>query len=95
MRHPSLHTLLKKLKTLRKRHSLTQEAFAEIAGISYKYYQSVETGKQEDLRLSTLDRLAKAYGVEGWQLLAPTFPKSTRLAKRHAGRPHYSKRSKV
>ena len=58
---------------------MTQEAFAERAGISYKYYQSVEAGRKRELRLSTLERLAKAYRIEVWELLAPTRPKS-RLA---------------
>lgn len=39
---------------------MTQEAFAEKAGISYKYYQAIETGIKRDLRLSTLRKLSQA-----------------------------------
>ena len=39
--------------------------------MSYKYYQAVEAGRKADLRLSTLERLATAYGLEVYQLLAP------------------------
>lgn len=49
----------------------TQEKFAEVAGMSYKYYQAVEAGRKRDLRLSTLERLAKGHEMEVWQLLSP------------------------
>lgn len=82
MASSTLKRLLGRLKQLRDAHDLTQEQFAEMSGISYKYYQAVEAGRKRELRLSTLDRLAAAYGIEVWQLLAPTMPK-TKLAKRH------------
>lgn len=50
---------------------MTQEDFAELLGISYKYYQRVETGKQKDLRFSTLDKFSLALGVDSWQLISP------------------------
>ena len=61
--------LFKRLKRLREERGLTQEEFAESAGISYKYYQAVEAGRKRNLRLSTLDRLANAHGIETWHLL--------------------------
>ena len=67
----TLTPLLERLKALRKRHGLTQERFAELSGISYKYYQQVEAGRKPDLRLSTLERLAAAHGLKVWQLLLP------------------------
>ncbi len=71
-----LKRLLTRLKQLRDAHGLTQEQFAELSGISYKYYQAVEAGRKPDLRLSTLQRLASAYSIEVWQLLSPTMPKT-------------------
>lgn len=68
--------LVHRLKDLRKIHGVTQEQFAERTGISYKYYQAIETGVKKELRISTLERLADAYGIEVWQLLSPTIPKS-------------------
>jgi transcriptional regulator with XRE-family HTH domain len=68
--------LVLRLKELRKIHGLTQEQFSERTGISYKYYQAIETGAKKELRISTLERLAKAYGIEVWQLLCPTTPKT-------------------
>ena len=64
------------MKELRKIHRVTQEQFAERTGISYKYYQAIETGVKKELRISTLERLAGAYGIEVWQLLSPTIPKT-------------------
>lgn len=45
-----------------------------MAGFSYKYYQAIEAGRGRDLRLSTLERLATAYGLEVHELLAPEPP---------------------
>lgn len=61
--------LLARVKQLREAHGLTQESFAEKAGLGYKYYQSVEAGRRRDIRLSTLEKLAKACGLELWELL--------------------------
>lgn len=61
--------LLARVKELREAHGLSQEAFAEKAGLGYKYYQHVESGRRRDIRLSTLEKLAKACGLELWELL--------------------------
>ena len=82
MADTTLKRLLNRLKQLRNAHGLTQEQFAELSGISYKYYQAVEAGRKPDLRLSTLQRLASAYGIEVWQLLSPALPKSRTFQKR-------------
>jgi transcriptional regulator with XRE-family HTH domain len=76
----TLKRLLARLRKLRAVHGISQEAFAELSGISYKYYQAVEAGRKRELRLSTLERLANAYGIEVYQLLSPNTPR-TRLAK--------------
>lgn len=73
--------MLSRLKQLRDVHGLTQERFAELSGISYKYYQAVEAGRKAELRLSTLERLATAYGIEVWELLSPACPQ-TRVPQR-------------
>jgi len=75
---------LARLRQLRRVHDLTQEQFAEAAGISYKYYQAIEAGRKAELRLSTLDRLARAYGVQVWQLLAPNVPRTRPPRKNQA-----------
>jgi transcriptional regulator with XRE-family HTH domain len=55
--------LLARVKNLREALGLSQEAFAERAGLTYKYYQHVEAGRKRDIRLSTLEKLAKACGL--------------------------------
>jgi transcriptional regulator with XRE-family HTH domain len=71
MKDDSAERLLGRLKALRIARGLTQEEFAEKSGFSYKYYQALEAGRKRNMRLETLDRLAKAHGLESWQLLLP------------------------
>jgi transcriptional regulator with XRE-family HTH domain len=73
-------SLIARLRELRKRHSISQEQCSELAGISYKYYQLIECGKRIDMRLSTLQKLAGAYGIQVHDLLAPEMPE-TRIPK--------------
>lgn len=82
MASETLAILLKRLRELRRTHGFTQEAFAERARMSYKYYQAVEAGRKPNLRLSTLEKLAAAYGLEVWQLLSPSVPKKTLVASK-------------
>ena len=72
--------LIARLRELRKRHSITQEKFSELSGVAYKYYQLIEVGHRIDMRLSTLEKMAKPYGIGVHELLAPNFPK-VRLPK--------------
>jgi transcriptional regulator with XRE-family HTH domain len=75
--------LVRCLSRLRHERGWTQEAFAEKAGLSYKYYQTIENGRRLDLRLSTLARLAKAHGMSIGKLmdLAVSPSPSQRLAE--------------
>lgn len=61
--------LLARVKEFREARGLSQEAFAEKAGLGYKYYQHVEAGRRRDIRLSTLEKLAKGCGVKLGELL--------------------------
>jgi transcriptional regulator with XRE-family HTH domain len=61
--------LLARVRELREARGLSQEAFAERAGLKYKHYQSIEAGRKNDIRFSTLAKLAKACGLEPWELL--------------------------
>jgi transcriptional regulator with XRE-family HTH domain len=69
--------LITRLRELRKLHGITQEQFSETTHFSYKFYQLIEIGRKCDLRLSSLERLARAYGIEVHELLAPEMPKTT------------------
>ena len=61
--------LLARVKALREALGLSQEAFAERAGLKYKHYQAIEAGRKIDIRLSTLEKLAKACRLELAELL--------------------------
>jgi transcriptional regulator with XRE-family HTH domain len=73
--------LVTNLKALRRKHDLTQEEFAAIAGFNYKYYQEIESGRKQQVLLETVDRLAEAYGVEPSELIRDTPPPETRLVR--------------
>lgn len=68
--------LIARLRELRKLHGITQEQFSEQTGFSYKFYQLIEIGRKCDLRLSSLERLAKAYGIQVHELLGPEMPRT-------------------
>jgi len=61
--------LLARIRQLREAHGLTQEAFAERAGLAYKHYQQIEAGRKNDIRLSTLIKMADGLGLKLSELL--------------------------
>jgi transcriptional regulator with XRE-family HTH domain len=61
--------LLARVRELREALGLSQESFAERAGLKYKHYQSIEAGRKRDIRFSTLEKLATACGLELSELL--------------------------
>lgn len=63
-----------RLRELRQKAGLTQEAYAEQAKFSYKYYQGIERGQWTNLRLRTLEKLADGYGVSLCELFSPKMP---------------------
>ncbi len=67
---PAKH-LLESVKQWRKSRGLTQEEFAERAGLKYKHYQQLEAGRKMDFHFETFLKLAKACGLDPWELLHP------------------------
>ena len=59
----------KKVKKARQKHGMTQEELAEAIKTSYKYIQRIEGKSPPDIRLSTVERIAKALNVTISQLL--------------------------
>ncbi|MDR2463488.1 MAG: helix-turn-helix transcriptional regulator [Verrucomicrobiales bacterium] len=82
----TIERLRGRLRELRALYGFTQEELAHRAGLDYKFYQSIEAGRRREIRVSTLEKIAKAYRIEVYQLLAPDFPeaKLTNSAKRPA-----------
>ena len=70
----TVRLLALRLCQLRMRHGLTQEQFAEIAGIGQKFHRQIESGRKKQLWLETVDRLAAGFSLEAWQLLGPDLP---------------------
>jgi transcriptional regulator with XRE-family HTH domain len=56
-----------RVQELRKAKDLTQEQMQDY-GLNYRYYQRIEAG-EKNLSLKTLNKLAKAFGVEPGDLL--------------------------
>jgi len=63
MSSPTAKKLANRLKFLRKERGLTQEEAAKKCGIKYKYYQEHEGNRPRDIRLSTMEKLARGFGV--------------------------------
>ena len=74
-----LPQIASRLRELRLRHGLTQQEFAELAGVGFKFYQQLESGREKQIWLETVERLAAPYGLEPWQFLAPELPKDTHV----------------
>ncbi|HEY4248611.1 MAG TPA: helix-turn-helix transcriptional regulator [Lacunisphaera sp.] len=69
MANDTVKRLIARVKALRLALGLSQEAFAERAGLKYKHYQSVEAGRKLDIHFSTVEKLAKACGLDLGELL--------------------------
>jgi len=52
-----------KLKEIRQQQNMTQEKLAELTRTSYKYIQRIEGKNPPDIRLSTIERIAKALKI--------------------------------
>ena len=64
MANDTAKRLLARIRALREARGLTQEAFAERAGLTYKHYQQVEAGRKFDIRLSSLIKMADGLGLK-------------------------------
>jgi transcriptional regulator with XRE-family HTH domain len=62
MQVSSVHAPHKQLKAIRNHLGITQKTAAEMLGVTYPYYLSVETGQRE-LSDPLADRAAKTFGV--------------------------------
>jgi transcriptional regulator with XRE-family HTH domain len=58
-----------RLKELRKKRSLTQEKLSELAEIDYKYLQKIEGKTPPNIKLETIEKLAKTLNVSPSELL--------------------------
>ena len=68
--------LLARIRELREARGLTQESFAERAGLTCKHYQQVESGRKFDIRLSKLIKVAEGLELTLSELVDLTAPPS-------------------
>jgi DNA-binding XRE family transcriptional regulator len=58
----------KNIANFRKSHALTQRDVANKVGITYRYFQSIESGNA-NMTLSTLFRISQFFGVQIYELV--------------------------
>lgn len=58
-----------KIKEFRRKRGITQEQLAELIETSYKYIQRIEGKNPPDVRLTTIEKLAKALRIKPAELL--------------------------
>lgn len=78
-RHPLLDRVALRIREVRESTGKTQEDAATAIGTAVKNYQRIEGGRQ-NLTLSTLARLADAFGVDVGTFFLP--PDGTRSRRR-------------
>ncbi len=71
---PAVVLLAANVRKLRAEAGWSTRAFAEHAGLSISSLYAIEHGKQRTLRLETLNRLARAFGVHIARLVEPPGP---------------------
>ena len=88
-----LYQIAPRLRELRKLTGLTQEEFAEHAGMNYKFYQQLEAGRRKLFRIDTVQRICCAYCIELWEFFHPDIPEiSLRIPKQINSSPHNRRR---
>jgi len=60
----TMQRLLARVREWREARGLSQEAFAERAGLTYKHYQAIEAGRKPRIQLPTIEKLARGCGLE-------------------------------
>ncbi|MBP6506414.1 MAG: helix-turn-helix transcriptional regulator [Opitutaceae bacterium] len=75
----ALQILRQNIRYARLNLDLSQEAFAERAGLTLKHFQDIESGRRQGVRLSTILCIAATLKLEVWQLFKEaSVPQPTR-----------------
>ncbi len=69
MKKDTSHQLGMQIRSLRRKHDLTQEELAGRARISLKYIQNLEGKNPQNPSLEILQKLADGFGIPLWRLL--------------------------
>ena len=82
-----------RLRSLRETCGFTQEETAELAGISYIYYQGIEAARRPNPSLITIEKIAGAYGLKIHELFSPKLP-TPKIRQKPAPPPHRPRKKK-
>ena len=63
------HQIGAKIKKLRREEGLTQAQLSEMSQIKYKYIQEIEGKNPPNIRVDTLERLARVFRIKPGKLL--------------------------
>jgi transcriptional regulator with XRE-family HTH domain len=63
-----------RIRALRKQRGWTQEQAAERCGIGQKVFQLYELGIKRNPGLLTLEKIARGFGLDAYELLDPRYP---------------------
>ena len=61
--------LSQRISQLRRKHGYTQQRLSELADLEYKHIQRLESKRPCDVKLSTLEKLARAFKMPLSKLL--------------------------
>ena len=65
----------RRLRELRRQKNWSQEQAAELCGIGQKMFQLYELGVKDNPSLKQLEKIARGFGLDISELLAPKLPK--------------------
>jgi len=68
-----------RLRQLRSQATLSQEQAADLVGVTFKYYQRLESGWVLGIRISTVEKITKAYGIDLAAFFSKRKPKTRKL----------------
>ena len=68
-----------RLRQLRTQVAFSQEQAADLVGVTFKYYQRLESGRVLGIRISTVEKVIKAYGIDLAAFFAKRMPKLRKL----------------
>ena len=68
-----------RLRQLRTQAAFSQEQAADLVGVTFKYYQRLESGRVLGIRISTVEKVIKAYGIDLAAFFAKGMPKLRKL----------------
>ncbi|MBC2596465.1 helix-turn-helix transcriptional regulator [Ruficoccus amylovorans] len=80
----SVERVAQRSRELRQKHGMTQQELAELADMSEKFLQQIESCRKKEIWVSTVERIARAFSLEAHEFLAPTLPTKSKPVRKVA-----------